>query len=138
MNELNVRAILIGSLVDTAGTIVAGFAFYAAVGVAYGAVSPDEQIAAVDASATLQLAQLALGLALTAAGAYVAAFIARGAERPNAFAVGVISTLIGFLFVFSAPDTSPFWAVAAGLILTIPAAFVGGEVRRSQVGGPQA
>ena len=134
MTELNVRAVLIGSLVDIVGSFIAGGIFFAALGVASGAASAEELNAAYDASVTLQLVTLVLGLVMTGAGAYVAARMTKGAERLHAFAVGVISTAIGFTVVFAAPETQPFWSQAASLILTIPAAFAGGEVRRATTG----
>jgi hypothetical protein len=132
------RAVVIGSLVDTVGTLIAGLVFDGAISAAYSASSADELSALVYASVPLQLAQLVLGLTLTAIGAYVAAFVAKKEARLHAFAVGVISTGIGFLFVFSAPEGAPFWAEAAGLLLTIPAAFLGGEVRRALAGEGRA
>lgn len=137
-SALVLRAVVIGSLVDTIGTLIAGLVFDGAVTAAYSASSPDELSALVYASVPLQLAQLALGLALTAIGAYVAAFVAKKEARLHAFAVGVVSTGIGFVFVFSAPEGAPFWAEAAGLLLTIPAAFLGGEVRRAITGEGRA
>jgi putative flippase GtrA len=58
----------------------------------------------------------------------------KGTERLHAFAVGVLSTVVGFTVVFAAPETQPFWSQAASLILTIPAAFAGGEIRRATMG----
>ncbi|MBU6424162.1 MAG: hypothetical protein KGQ88_09030, partial [Chloroflexi bacterium] len=126
---LNVRAVVVGALVDTIGTLIAGLIFDAAIGAAYAGSTAKALDAMVYHSVPLQLAQLVLGLALTVIGAYVAAHIAKKEPLLHAFAVGVISTAIGFIFVFSAPEGAPFWAEAAGLILTIPAAFVGGEIR---------
>lgn len=140
MSDLNVRAVILGALVDIVGTLIASYVFYGIVSAVAG-VSLDGAGPYVDLSLGLQVTQLAIGLALTAAGAYVAATLSRGAERTNAFAVGVVSAVISFLLVFTAPPdtTSPFWSIAAGLILTIPAAFTGGELRRWVLtqGGPQ-
>lgn len=133
MSELNIRAVLIGSLVDIGGTFLAGSLLVAGVATAAGATTPEQLAQALDGSATLQLATLVLGLVMTALGAYAAARLAPGTERLHAFAVGVISTLIGFTSVFASPETSPFWAQAAGLMLTVPAAFAGGEIRRATV-----
>ncbi len=132
--DLDLRAIVIGSLVDTIGTLIAGLIFDAAVSTSSGVSDPNALAAMVYSSVPLQLGQLAFGLALTAIGAYVAATIAKKEPRLQAFAVGVVSTAIGFVFVFSAPEGAPFWAEAAGLLLTIPAAFAGGEVRRLVAG----
>lgn len=133
-SDLQLRAVVVGALVDTIGTLIVGLLFDAAVNAAYASSSPDALAAIVYHSVPLQLAQLALGLALTVIGAYVAAHLAKKEPLLHAFAVGVISTGIGFVFVFSAPEGAPFWAEAAGLILTIPAAFLGGEIRRAVAG----
>lgn len=134
MSDLKVRAVLIGSLCDTLGTFILAGLFFAALGSTTGAASAEELNRIYEGSVPLQIATLSLGLVTTAAGAYVAALLATGAERLHAFAVGVVSTAIGFSVVFAAPETSPFWSQAASLILTIPAAFVGGEVRRATAG----
>jgi hypothetical protein len=129
VSDVDLRAVIIGSLVDAVGTLVVSIAFEAAVFAATGATSAEDFVTIVEGSTSLQVAQLVLGLALTAVGGYVAAWVAKSNERLNAFAVGVVSTAIGFLYVFSAPESAPFWAEAAGLLLTIPAAFAGGEAR---------
>lgn len=134
MSELNVRAVLIGALVDIVGSFFVGGLFFAFIGIASGATSAEELNTVYDASVSLQVVTIVLGLGMTAVGAYVAARMTKGAERMHAFAVGVISTAIGFTVVFAAPDTQPFWSQAASLILTIPAAFVGGEIRRATMG----
>lgn len=138
MNDLNVRAIVAGSILDLMGSFFVGEILYALVAVASGAQTTDQLTTVFDDSVALQAAIVLIGAAMTAAGAYLAARIARGAERAHAFAVGLISTVIGFTIVFSAPESAPFWSQASALLLTIPAAFVGGELRRLQVGGKPA
>ena len=133
MTGLITRAVIVGSLIDNAGTLLANAIFGALVAQFSGATSAEDLTMIIEGSVTLQVAQLILGLSFTAIGAYVAALMAKGNERTNAFAVGVLSTAIGFLFVFTAPEMAPFWAEAVGLLLTIPAAFAGGEVRRAVV-----
>jgi hypothetical protein len=127
------RAVIIGTLIDNAGTLIVNAAFGAVIAQVTGATSVEDLSTVIEGSITLQIVQLALGLSLTAVGAYVAAVLAKGNERTNAFGVGALSTLIGFLFVFTAPESAPFWAQAVGLLLTIPAAFLGGEIRLAVV-----
>ena len=129
MTGLIVRAVIIGSLIDNAGTLLVNAIFGALVAAFSGATTSEDLTMVIEGSIALQVVQLVLGLSLTATGAYVAAMLAKGNERTNAFAVGVLSTAIGFLFVFTAPEVAPFWAEAVGLLLTIPAAFLGGELR---------
>lgn len=131
MTDLKIRAVLIGSLVDILGSFILGALFFGILGGVTGAASAEELTRVYDGSVVLQAATLSLGLLMTAVGAYVAARLAAGAERLHAFVVGVVSTAMGFSVVFAAPEASPFWSQAASLILTIPAAFVGGEIRRA-------
>lgn len=134
MNGLKVRPVLTGSVIDIFGSLILGGVFFAVLGSASGTASAEELSRMYDSSPQLQLATISLGLVMTAIGAYVAALLAKGSERLHAFAVGVVSTVTGFTIVFAAPETSPFWSQAASLILTIPAAFVGGEIRRTLAG----
>ncbi|HEX9437299.1 MAG TPA: hypothetical protein VGA16_09110 [Candidatus Limnocylindria bacterium] len=134
MSELNLRAVVTGSLVDIFGTFVLGALFFFVLENVMSTTSPEELTRIYDGSTALQVVTLALGLAMTAVGAYVAARLSKGTERLHAFAVGLVSTVTGFLIVFSAPESSPFWSQAASLILTIPAAYVGGEIRRLTAG----
>jgi hypothetical protein len=126
-------AAAIGFGVDYFGTFLAAALFRSAVASSAGATSAEDFVTIVEGSLELQVALLVLGLSLTVIGAFVAAWIATGNERAAAFAVGIMSTLIAFVELFAAPESGPFWAVAVGLLLTIPAAFVGGEARRAMV-----
>jgi hypothetical protein len=135
MSDLDARAVVIGSIVDIVGSFLIGGVFFAVLAATNGDPSAEELDRIYGGSVPLQLLTLALGLAMTAVGAYVAARLAaKGGERLHAFAVGVVSTVLGFTVVLAAPESSPFWSQAASLILTIPAAFVGGEVRRTIAG----
>lgn len=134
MAGLNIRAVLVGSLVDILGSFFIGALFFGILGATSNATTPEELNRIYDGSPPLQVTTMLLGLVMTATGAYVAARMAKGTERLHAFAVGVVSTTMGFTIVFAAPETAPFWSQAASLILTIPAAFAGGEIRRATVG----
>jgi hypothetical protein len=133
MTGLIPRAVIIGSLVDIAGTFFVDALYGVLIVQLTGATSQEDLATVIEGSIALQVVQLALGLSLTAIGAYVAALLAAGNERTNAFGVGVLSTLISFLFVFTAPESASFWVEAAGLLLTVPAAFLGGEIRLAVV-----
>jgi hypothetical protein len=135
MSDLRPRAIVIGSLTDVLGTMLIGSTIVIAIAaIVTGADSAERLNEALAVSTPLQVLSLALGLTFTAVGGYVAARLAPGAERAQAFAVGVVSTTVGFLFALSGSGAYPFWLEASGLILTIPAAFAGGEIRRLTVG----
>ena len=129
MTGIDTRAVLFGALVDNLGTFIVGPLFGLAVAQVSGAQSDEDLRLVIEGSAALLLVQMALGLAMTGLGAYTAATLAKGNERANAFAVGVVAVFVSFTLTFLAPESAPFWVEAAGLLLLIPVAFLGGEAR---------
>ncbi len=75
-------------------------------------------------------AGLVFGLAMTAVGGYVAAAIAGRRILAHALGVGILSTVIGLVLRMLRADNSPVWYQVLGYGLTIPAAILGGYVRR--------
>jgi hypothetical protein len=66
------------------------------------------------------------------AGGYVAAWIAPGARVMHAVLVGTIQTgLTLAAFLTLNDDTVPTWLWVAGMVLTVPAAWVGGRLQGS-------
>lgn len=129
MEGVNFRAVFVGTVVDVTGSIIVGGAILAVAAMSIGATTPEQLTAALQSSVGLQLLAVTVGLLFVVFGAYVAARIARQAEMANAFVVGLLSTALSFLVVFAEPESSPFWSQAASLVLTIPAAFLGGQIR---------
>ncbi len=131
MNDLRPRAVTAGFFLDTVGTWVTQLLILALTpGLA--ALSEEQQIAFLGTSAGSQ----ALGAAWTVAGGFLAAHLAPDREIANAFAVGALSTILGFLGAFSAPDTIPLAYEALGLAITIPLALAGGWSRAAFRRGP--
>ena len=89
MTGLIPRAVIIGSLIDNAGTLLVNAVFGALVAQFSGATSSEDLSTVIEGSIALQIVQLALGLSFTAIGAYVAALMAKANERTNAFAVEI-------------------------------------------------
>ncbi|GBE06347.1 hypothetical protein BMS3Abin10_01993 [bacterium BMS3Abin10] len=127
--KLNTKAIVIGWLVDTGGTFIAGIiiailttAFMAAQGV--GADQIPDKLAGSKAFLNLSLF---IGFSFTFIGGFVAAFIAKEEETRHAFAVGVLSLAVSFIFtIMMTTDPKGFLL----LIFIIPFAMLGGYLRK--------
>jgi hypothetical protein len=64
------------------------------------------------------------------AGGYVAAWIAPGARVAHAVIVGMIQTgLTLAAFLTLRGDATPTWLWVVGIVLTVPAAWLGGRLR---------
>jgi len=137
---ISLKGIIIGSLVDVIGSLV--------VGMVIGAIWSANYVSSSGAhptSAELQqylmnspyfiLTSLLTGLALTAIGGYVAAVIARASELFNAGAVGALGLIFVAIseLISRATAPSPNWYLAAALVLTLPAALLGGFLRGKTV-----
>ena len=62
----------------------------------------------------------------TVAGGFVAGYLGRPNAMPNALAMGVVSLVLALALSFARPGMTPHWKLAAGAVLTIPAAALGG------------
>ena len=123
---VRVTAILVGWLVDTLSTSIAGIPLLAAFGVdALDQTAVDRLNDAPD----FLVASLALGLVCTALGGFVTAHLARGAEMPNAVVMGVASAASALLLALTGVGGPPVWYLGLGTALTVPAAAVGALVR---------
>jgi hypothetical protein len=66
------------------------------------------------------------------AGGYVAAWLAPGARVAHAVIVGTIQTGLTLAAFFTLrDDATPTWLWVVGMVLTVPAAWVGGRLRAS-------
>jgi len=128
--KFSVKAVVIGWLVAVVGSAIIGgiiaaiFAF-TLVGPDMDPVQIQEQLAD---SIGLQSAGLIVGLIFSILGGYLAALIAKFAELKHALWVGILSVLIGLLG-FLMPQQAGLLLLLAGIILTIPAALLGGYLR---------
>jgi hypothetical protein len=131
MRRINVKAILIGCLVDWLGT----FAFTIASGVSLGitaavkGLSQQEiQLALIEWSKSIPGMALSLlyGSGFTFLGGYVAARISKTGNLLNAGLVGAIGILFGLFFISEAPEA----ILLLSLLLSIPVATLGGFCHR--------
>jgi branched-subunit amino acid ABC-type transport system permease component len=144
LKNLNVKAVVIGTAVDILGTLIASLVIGVVWGLAYAASkgggtppNPEEMAKLFQTSFSFLLASLVLGLVFVMVGGFVAAHLARRAELPNALAMGFLSLILAGVMVVISPDAGPAWYAATGIILTVPAALLGGYLRlqtRSQEG----
>ena len=127
--QLNRRAIVYGCLTDIGASMAGGIPLLL---FAVSRGSDPASLASTTQSAGYVAASLILGLAATVLGGYVAARKSPSAELTNALGVGVVMTLLAILLQVFIRIPLDLWGVL-GLVLTIPAALVGGLVRLSQL-----
>ena len=63
------------------------------------------------------------------AGGYVAAWIAPRARVPHALIVGTIQTGFTLAAFLTLKGDTPTWLWVSGMVLTVPAAWIGGRLR---------
>ena len=129
--RLNRRAIVYGCLTDF-GTSIAAVVLLALLA---GAASSD---ATSSQSPVFVALQFVLGLAATAAGGYMAARLSPRAELTNALGVGVVMTILAVLGAVFVARGQLELLDGLGILLTTPAALIGGLVRLSRLERPAA
>jgi hypothetical protein len=134
VRELSIKAIVIGAVVDTLGSFLLGaiaIMFLLGRSSAHGKDALED----VEASLAYQLVALIGGLVLLTVGGAIAAKLAPHAPVKNAVAVGVCCVVFSILTSGIWLGREPTWWVLLSLVLTIPAAALGGVVvrRRSTI-----
>jgi peptidoglycan/LPS O-acetylase OafA/YrhL len=72
---------------------------------------------------------LAYTMLCVAAGGYVTAWLARRSEVRHAVIMGVIEAVFTVAAMVELPGHAPAWSWIAGIVLGVPAAWLGGLVR---------
>jgi uncharacterized membrane protein len=125
-------AVFLGVITDIGGSIAAGIVIMLLFG---GAGAPvrgsDSSVPPAPGDGYLWLT-LAVGLCFTGLGGHVAARVANNREYFHALWVGVASLVIGELVIAMGGDAYPLAHRMIGDLLVIPAALVGGHLRRKQ------
>lgn len=129
--KLNIKAILIGWLVDTVGTFIVGFiiGIIAAVFLAAKGFGADQIAEELSNSAALQKASLFIGFTLTFIGGYVAALIAKEDETKHALIVGILSLASSLIITAAMPQQDPMLYLIS--LFVIPFAMLGGYLRKT-------
>ena len=128
-------AIVIGSLADITFTLVTNGVLGVIVGVLLirQGVRVDRLEAELNNMMWVHGAGVLLGCCGTFLGGYVAASISKSFPLRHAFAVAVLSVLIGLVQIVLLPEMQPLWVGVASLTLAVPAALLGGYLRATRV-----
>ena len=130
------KAILIGIVTDIGATYLVMMILMVSLGAGARDLSQEEARQLID-NALQQPSYLllsgVLGLLATALGGFVAAKVAAVAPLLNAACVGLFDLVLGIVLIGDAP----LWFSVIGLLLTLPAAIIGGILwRRAAAGQP--
>ena len=130
MSGIRLKAILLGLLTDVTGSVLVGLALGALMAV-MAAASGDtsrNHLAALLANPVVKLVGLAGTTFSTALGGYVASRLSRANGIQNSLAVGVLSIVLAVALAVLRPGVTPAWKLALGVVVTIPAALLGGRL----------
>jgi hypothetical protein len=129
--KLNIKAILIGWVVDFSGSFVMSglIGIVIVASLVSNGVSP-EQIAQHMTDSPLMALGLLSGLVMSTLGGWVAAGIARRDEVPHGAATGLLSVAMYWLVIRSLSGAaSSAWYDLVATVLAIPCATLGGYLR---------
>ena len=130
MKRIEIKAVISGLATDIVGSMIIGVV----IGVLVvfiaknnGGVTP-ENLKAIQSNVFLKFVGLLGTTFSTALGGYVAAKLSKPNGAINALTVGLLSLTLGIALALLAPNLSPNWKVILGIIVTVPAAIIGGIV----------
>lgn len=127
MKDINIRAVLIGFLVDVGGTFAFSMVFGVIAAILLFAMGRDiKELEEFPNSTAFRILMPVVGVMFTALGGFVTGRIAKKAEIKNAFAMGLVSALFGVLTILFYPAGVELWLESASLLLTIFASLLGG------------
>jgi MFS family permease len=127
--KLNIKAIIIGLLLDTIGSFIAGFiiSFAAGIILASKGVNQDQLTQEMLNSKAFMNILIFVGFTFTFLGGYVTAYIAEADELKHALIMGIFSLMISLLFTVG-QTTEPGWFIIS--LFVIPFAVLGGYLRK--------
>jgi MFS family permease len=128
-----VRAILVGSLVNIVGSLLAGVVIGIAAGVYFAAIGyTDEQISdALMQNTGLMLTYFVAGIAFSVWAGYLCARIANIREYRYALITGIVGYAIGELMFAVDPASRaalPKWYLVASYVMYLPAVLLGAHL----------
>jgi hypothetical protein len=129
MSGLKLWPVVVGVLIDIAGSVGAGIAYFGALAAMQAARGGpvDESLLTLGVP---QLGMLGIvGLLFTATGGFVAAQMAKTRHLQHGIAVGIGSLLVGLLGELTGGNVdAPVWFDAISYLAVIPAAAFGGSL----------
>lgn len=133
--NIHLKAIVSGTLFDIVGTIVFGsiFTFVAAIPYSSAGFDPVDIEQHLRGSFLFQFLNIVNGLFFTGMGSYLAARLAKVSMMKHALLTGITSLIIALFVIAFVPGTFVEWYDMATLLLMLPAAALGGHIRRSYV-----
>lgn len=127
--KINIKAIVIGWLVDNVGSLIAGIfiGITASVIMAAKGLTPEQITEELSNSKAFQNISLFVGFSFTFVGGYIAAFIAKVDELKHALIVGILSLITGLFFTIGQTTELNWYFVS---LFVIPFAVLGGYLRK--------
>jgi hypothetical protein len=137
MPHISIRAIVLATLAVIGVDIVTGVLLTLLFGgPVLGSEMSDEQLRAVQQALLQDIRYLTflliLGTASTVLGGYLTARMAGSVPYFNALAFGVLGVILGFIGAGEVPT----WVKVIGLLLTVPAALLGGHLAKLHMSKP--
>jgi hypothetical protein len=135
MRAISIKGVLIGGIVDIASSFLLGlpFAIYVILKVQLAHTPPDQVGAAVKAatlgSAPIYLAQLAVGMACSVLGGYVAATLAKHHELLNGALASILCVLLGIYVLTTRNDPHPMYVQISLVVISPALSLLGGYLR---------
>ncbi|MCC7547415.1 MAG: YrzE family protein [Burkholderiales bacterium] len=128
----SVRAVGLGLISDIVATLAASIVLTGVVGrqLAGGNASVEDIEKTLLASDAYILLALAVGLASTVLGGYVAARVAGEREYLHGLLTGIAVLVFGEIMLAQSPATYPLGYRVIGVLLTVPAALYGAHLRK--------
>ncbi len=127
--RVSIKAVLVGLIVDLAGSLLFGAASGVALGIILavrGGAGAAQLEAGLESNVWILLSSLVGGCAFTVLGGFVAGRMARQRQLLHGLLVGLASVVVFLLFV----SQTPLWYSVAGMLVTPPAGAAGGFLAR--------
>jgi uncharacterized membrane protein YfcA len=138
MGVVSFKGVIIGGVLDVVASVLLGlpFAIYTVSRLNLSGI-PTNQVgstitAAIRANVPLYVGQLLVGLACSALGGYVAAWLAKHHELLNGALSSFLCVSLGIYLLASGQDSNPHWLQALLLVASPALALVGGDLMRRQ------
>jgi hypothetical protein len=139
---LNLKAILVGLLVNIGGSMAAVIPVMIGLVVYYGATRGWDAFTTANAEPAIDaymqnflespltlLTASVISMVFTILGAFITAHIARNVPFKNATAMGIATTVFYALYAIAYPSDEPLWYTIFSIVIILPLALIGGRWR---------